>query len=895
MAQPGPVGPARAGFALAGLWLLAVALPAQADEAELRAALLRAFRGVESPAAQGFDGYPALLAELERLRGLLAPLSDERQRQTRFWIDVRRADVLLRERELQRAADVLLPALAEARANGVWAASRRGGYRATALVLLEQCLPADRFVRLLAEEAEYLESGRALEDAPWLALPLALVRTELALQQSRDRDGMRLLQDAVDDAIRTLPVDDPWRTKAVARLAWECLVRSDLERAEVYLRALPEELQRYPRGVVALRRGDLELAERAARALVRQGRHVEGGQLLGEVCERAGRIDEARVAYLDVLQHAREGLDRGVAQRSLGDCEVAAYRVDRVAERLAGAQQHYEAALASFGGGPHAATEEVQVLARLGELAELRGDPDRALLRFRESLARVDTTRGALAADLFGGFWLADGQLAAVDGVLRLATVGRVPVTEAFAAVEVGLARTLLDWTERAPQRNPEVAQAVVALVLDTRALGLDARRERLEAARRRSGSEVVARVEPLAAAAITAQLDAAPAAAVVVWWAGATEVFALWRGPGDAGGVAVLGARDVALAELGAARQAVESPPAAAADGSPWPALAVAAARFLPPPLRDRVRASTRVVALTSASLGGLPVEALPLDPERPAATALGRVVAVERAPSLSVRARLLARHGAGSGVALVDSVRDPATEQSLGLAPLRFAEREAELVEQAYPGRVTRLSAAAATLAGLDALLKSGPFDLVHVSTHAVEDRRVPTASLLVLADGPAALPALCSLDLRGAFVVLSACSTASGEERSGEGELALVGWPCAAGGRGAVASLWPVNQQATADLLGQFHHFRAAGCEEAEAMRRARDALAAAPQYEHPYYWAGFAAYAPVAAAGEAELPWWSLGLGLAGGLLALVVWRARGLRHRDATRPPGSAGS
>ena len=63
-----------------------------------------------------------------------------------------------------------------------------------------------------------------------------------------------MLEDLVGAALRDRSRDDPWRAKAVGRLAWEYLVRSDYPRAELYLKELPVAYQRYPRGLVALRR-----------------------------------------------------------------------------------------------------------------------------------------------------------------------------------------------------------------------------------------------------------------------------------------------------------------------------------------------------------------------------------------------------------------------------------------------------------------------------------------------------------------------------------------------------------------------------------------------------------------------------------------------------------------
>jgi CHAT domain-containing protein len=56
--------------------------------------------------------------------------------------------------------------------------------------------------------------------------------------------------------------------------------------------------------------------------------------------------------------------------------------------------------------------------------------------------------------------------------------------------------------------------------------------------------------------------------------------------------------------------------------------------------------------------------------------------------------------------------------------------------------------------------------------------------------------------------------------------------------------VASLWPVDDAATAALMGRF--YRALFQERrrpSEALREAQLSLAAREQWRAPYYWAGF----------------------------------------------------
>jgi CHAT domain-containing protein len=61
--------------------------------------------------------------------------------------------------------------------------------------------------------------------------------------------------------------------------------------------------------------------------------------------------------------------------------------------------------------------------------------------------------------------------------------------------------------------------------------------------------------------------------------------------------------------------------------------------------------------------------------------------------------------------------------------------------------------------------------------------------------------------------------------------------------------VASLWPVDSPATAELMIKFHEYRRnKGASTAEALRRAqRDMLSMSDQKLHkPYAWAGFVAF-------------------------------------------------
>jgi CHAT domain-containing protein len=88
---------------------------------------------------------------------------------------------------------------------------------------------------------------------------------------------------------------------------------------------------------------------------------------------------------------------------------------------------------------------------------------------------------------------------------------------------------------------------------------------------------------------------------------------------------------------------------------------------------------------------------------------------------------------------------------------------------------------------------------------------------------------------------LLVLSACQTAVGDKRAA---LGLAGMAVRAGARSTLASLWSVNDAATASFMIQFYQNLAdSKVTKAEAVRRAQQSLLQNPEYSHPYFWAPF----------------------------------------------------
>lgn len=97
---------------------------------------------------------------------------------------------------------------------------------------------------------------------------------------------------------------------------------------------------------------------------------------------------------------------------------------------------------------------------------------------------------------------------------------------------------------------------------------------------------------------------------------------------------------------------------------------------------------------------------------------------------------------------------------------------------------------------------------------------------------------------LDLWGAkLVVLSACDTAVGEVKTGDGVYGLRRALLIAGAESEVMSLWPVSDVATRDLMIAYYKAMRAGQDQAEALRQVQLKMIARPPYQHPYFWASF----------------------------------------------------
>ncbi len=179
--------------------------------------------------------------------------------------------------------------------------------------------------------------------------------------------------------------------------------------------------------------------------------------------------------------------------------------------------------------------------------------------------------------------------------------------------------------------------------------------------------------------------------------------------------------------------------------------------------------------------------------------------------------------------------------------------SRREAEAILALAPPEQSfaalGFEASRATALGVDI----GRHRVVHFATHGLIDTGNPRLSGLVLSlfdeygrsyDGFLRAHDVFNLDLAADLVVLSGCQTALGKEVRGEGLLGLTRGFMYAGASRVVASLWRVEDRATAELMSRFYRsIWDEGKAPAAALREAQLSISRERRWKDPYYWASF----------------------------------------------------
>lgn len=189
----------------------------------------------------------------------------------------------------------------------------------------------------------------------------------------------------------------------------------------------------------------------------------------------------------------------------------------------------------------------------------------------------------------------------------------------------------------------------------------------------------------------------------------------------------------------------------------------------------------------------------------------------------------------------------------RSGGPGRLTHSSEEADAIAKAAPGGTTMI------VKGFDATRETamnahlGEYQIVHFATHGILDSEHPELSGIVLSmvdkngvekNGVMPLHDIYNMDLSAELTVLSACQTALGKDIKGEGFVGLTHSFFSAGSKSVVASLWKVDDRATAALMEDLYQsMLQKGMSPAAALRAAKLKVMQDKRWSNPYYWAGF----------------------------------------------------
>lgn len=620
--------------------------------------------------------------------------------------------------------------------------------------------------------------------------------------------------------------------------------------------------------------------------------HRRGEGLTLQLMGRAHLARRDAAAALDHLDRAAAALGEVGDRRNLA--ETQRYRAEALllADRDAEAEAALLDALALYrrAGDP---SGEAKAELTLADVERRSGDEAAALHRVERAVERFETLRAAVAAPDLRASYLASQRSAYEQLVDLHMALGQVEA--ALEVAEAASARSLLDLVQEAVAElpraiDPELAARRAELERELR-IKVDRRLDLDEA----EAPQQVARLEGeidgvlTTLAAVEARLRGVSARyadltrppllsaaemrrlldddTIVLRYALGEERSWLWRLTAAGTSAFELPPRQ-RLEDL--ARAAHEALSRRGADGLAAPVVELA--DLLLAPVTDAL-GGRRLLVIADGALHYLPFAALPV-PGGSGALLLDRHEIVT-APSMSVlalqRRALATRPGAPQTLAIIaDPVFDRADHRvpadaaagaagagdaapSGGFARLRFSRREANAIAALVPPdqRLVALDFAASRETVLGGAL--APFRIVHFATHGVLDARRPELSALVLsrvdAEGRSQLGLLGLRDiyhlrLGADLVVLSGCRTALGREVRGEGLVGLTRGFLYAGVPRVLASLWQVDDRATAELMAKLYDgLLAEGLSPGAALRRAQLALRNDPRTRDPYYWSPF----------------------------------------------------
>jgi CHAT domain-containing protein len=195
--------------------------------------------------------------------------------------------------------------------------------------------------------------------------------------------------------------------------------------------------------------------------------------------------------------------------------------------------------------------------------------------------------------------------------------------------------------------------------------------------------------------------------------------------------------------------------------------------------------------------------------------------------------------------------SLNDDPNSSVVGRLP--FTLREAKAIMAVTPPGQGMIAAGFAATKDWVESEEMKDFRIIHFATHGLMNSEQPELSGIILSlvdengrgrKGYLRLPDIYNLELSTGLVVLSACRTGLGKDFRGEGVVGLTSGFMYAGAKSVVASLWKVDDEATAELMRHFYTAMLRdGLPPAEALNTAKLELRKQERWRSPFFWAAF----------------------------------------------------
>jgi CHAT domain-containing protein len=218
---------------------------------------------------------------------------------------------------------------------------------------------------------------------------------------------------------------------------------------------------------------------------------------------------------------------------------------------------------------------------------------------------------------------------------------------------------------------------------------------------------------------------------------------------------------------------------------------------------------------------------------------------VILSSAPSLQLLTAKPRGAIASPSLLLVGNAPSP---DPIAYPPLANAAREMRAIEKRFTKK-TVLEGAKATPAAYR-LQSPGKFDYLHFAAHGVAGSQRPLDSFIQLAPGGESYKLIArdiqNEPLTARLVTIASCEGAGTRTYAGEGVVGLAWAFLHAGADRVIASLWNVNDSATATLMDKMYAGIRNGDDPAVALRNAKRELMKTPGRAKPFYWAPFVLY-------------------------------------------------